>query len=78
MSRRCARPGCQRPAIATLSYNYGDGVVIIEDLHEHAHPMVHDLCAFHADRLSVPLGWACHDSRQVVTFGTSKRNRQTA
>ena len=32
VSRSCARPGCGRPAVATLSYAYADGTVWLEDL----------------------------------------------
>jgi hypothetical protein len=73
MSRICARPGCPRHAVATLSYAYSDGVVWVEDLAAEAHPMVHDLCAHHADHLSVPRGWECRDVRAVATIGTGAR-----
>lgn len=62
MSRICARPGCDRPAVATLSYSYADGVVWVSDLAPEAHPMVHDLCGDHAE-LSVPRGWERRDRR---------------
>jgi hypothetical protein len=64
VSRSCARPGCDRPAVATLSYAYADGVVWLEDLAVEAHPMVHDLCAAHADRVRVPRGWELRDQRR--------------
>ena len=32
--------------------------------------MVHDLCAHHADHLSVPRGWECRDVRAVATSGS--------
>ncbi|HPU38592.1 MAG TPA: DUF3499 family protein [Microthrixaceae bacterium] len=63
MSRSCARPGCGRPAVATLSYAYADGVVWLEDLVSEAHPMIHDLCAMHADGVRVPRGWELRDER---------------
>lgn len=66
MSRSCARPGCGRPAVATLSYAYADGVVWLEVLLPEAHPMVHDLCAVHADGVRVPLGWELRDERAPV------------
>jgi hypothetical protein len=49
--------------VTTLSYHYADRVVWLEPLHPHAHPANHDLCARHADRLSVPVGWRLEDRR---------------
>ena len=43
--------------VATLSYAYAEGLVVLEDLTPEAHPMVHDLCRQHAEGLRVPLGW---------------------
>ena len=57
MSRNCARPGCNREAVATLSYSYADSIVWVTDLTNEDHPMVHDLCEGHADMLRVPRGW---------------------
>lgn len=65
VSRSCARPECARPAAATLSYAYADGVVWLEDLALEDHPMVHDLCLVHADGVRVPLGWELRDERRV-------------
>ncbi len=64
VSRSCARPGCGNDAVATLSYAYADGLVVLEDLATEAHPMVHDLCRQHAEGLRVPLGWELRDERQ--------------
>lgn len=69
MSRSCARPGCDRPAVATLAYAYAEGVVWLEDLAPEAHPMVHDLCAAHADGVRVPLGWELRDDRRAAGRG---------
>ena len=63
MTRSCARPGCSLPAVATLSYDYGDRTVWLEPLHAQSHPANHDLCARHADRLSPPNGWRLEDRR---------------
>lgn len=63
MMRRCARPGCPNRAVATLSYDYAAQVAWIEPLHTEAHPMVHDLCLAHADRLTPPRGWVRRDLR---------------
>jgi len=63
VTRTCAKPGCDRAAVATLAYAYADGVVWLEDLSPEAHPMVHDLCRMHADTVRVPLGWELRDVR---------------
>lgn len=49
--------------MATLSYAYADGIVVLEPLATEAHPMVHDLCRAHADGLRVPQGWELEDRR---------------
>lgn len=66
MSRSCARPGCGRPAVATLSYAYADGIVWLDELAPEAHPMVHDLCSQHADGVRVPRGWELRDERDAA------------
>ena len=66
MARRCARPDCHDEATTTLSYDYGGSTVWIGPLTAESHPMRHDLCERHADRLSVPRGWQLRDRRDVV------------
>ncbi len=66
MPRRCARPDCHDLAATTLSYEYGTSTVWITNLSGEAHPMTHDLCPRHADRMSVPVGWQLRDRRDVV------------
>ncbi|MFQ5556152.1 MAG: DUF3499 family protein [Acidimicrobiales bacterium] len=61
--RRCARPGCARPAETTMSFAYRDRRVWIDDLHDVAHPASHDLCRAHADRTTAPRGWELLDQR---------------
>jgi hypothetical protein len=63
VTRTCAKPGCDRAAVATLAYAYAEGVVWLEDLAPEAHPMVHDMCRMHADTVRVPLGWELRDVR---------------
>lgn len=63
--RRCSRNGCRWPASASLTYAYAKQVVWIEDLTPQPHPAVYDLCAAHAERLSVPIGWQKEDLRVV-------------
>jgi hypothetical protein len=66
MSRHCARPGCNASAEATLTYDYEGRLAWIELLATEPHPMAYDLCETHADRLSVPVGWALQDRRARV------------
>ncbi len=66
MSRHCARPGCNASAEATLTYDYEARVAWVELLACEAHPMAYDLCGAHADRMSVPMGWALQDRRARV------------
>lgn len=54
-------------ATVTLSYDYAGRVVWLVGLTDEAHPMVHDLCTTHGDRLSVPRGWVLRDERPRVT-----------
>lgn len=55
--RLCSKVGCAREAVATLTYDYRDQMAALGPLGIANHPHVHDLCAPHADRLSVPAGW---------------------
>ena len=55
--RLCSKVGCAREAVATLTYDYGDQMAALGPLGMASHPHAHDLCAQHADRLSVPAGW---------------------
>ncbi|HVM39805.1 MAG TPA: DUF3499 family protein, partial [Acidimicrobiia bacterium] len=61
--RRCDRPDCARPASASLSYRYDERSVWVGDLV--TDDAQHCLCAPHADRLRVPVGWALNDLRAV-------------
>ncbi len=55
--------------MSTLSYSYSERVVWVDELGAEPHPMVHDLCGPHADRLSVPLGWQRRDRRASAAAG---------
>lgn len=55
--RRCSRTACQKVAVATLTYVYGDSTVVLGPLATYAEPHCYDLCADHADRLTAPRGW---------------------
>ena len=56
-SRRCSRPACQRAAVHTLTYVYRDSTAVLGPLAAYVEPHCYDLCAAHADRMTVPLGW---------------------
>lgn len=62
VSASCSRPTCGRPASATLTYDYAARSATVDDLAP-SHPMQYDLCATHAERLSVPNGWTMVDRR---------------
>ena len=66
MTRQCARPGCSQPAVATLTYDYGGQSAWLDRLSAEPHPMTHDLCPAHAQRLSVPQGWRLEDRTMIA------------
>ncbi len=43
--------------MATLTYVYSDSTAVLGPLATHAEPHTYDLCAHHAERLTVPRGW---------------------
>lgn len=43
--------------MATLTYVYSDQTAVLGPLATHAEPHTYDLCADHAERLTVPRGW---------------------
>ena len=55
--RQCSRSACQRPAVATLTFVYADSTAVLGPLATYAEPHTYDLCALHAERLTVPRGW---------------------
>jgi hypothetical protein len=66
----CARPGCQGPAAAWLTYAYGDSQVWLDD-HSDGGGDRWPLCASHAERLKVPRGWSQVDRRTGPGDGRS-------
>ncbi len=56
-ARRCSKPGCRRPAVATLTYVYADSTAVLGPLATYAEPHCYDLCAIHGDRMTAPRGW---------------------
>jgi Protein of unknown function (DUF3499) len=56
-SRRCSRPACKQTAVHTLTYVYRDSTAVLGPLAAYVEPHCYDLCAAHADRMTVPIGW---------------------
>lgn len=78
MTRQCARPGCSQSAVATLAYDYRSQAAWLDRLAPEAHPMTHDLCDRHAERLSVPNGWRLEDRRMVAPLPTASASAASA
>ncbi|MDR0959355.1 MAG: DUF3499 domain-containing protein [Propionibacteriaceae bacterium] len=58
MSERiCSRTGCVQPAVATLTYSYGDTTAALGPISPEPERGAHDLCVVHAETLTVPRGW---------------------
>ena len=55
--RICSKVGCARDAVATLTFDYEGRMAALGPLGLGDDPHAHDLCALHAQRLSVPAGW---------------------
>lgn len=55
--RRCCRPGCGKPAIATLTYAYSESTAVVGPLAAASEPHSWDLCEHHAQSITAPLGW---------------------
>lgn len=62
-ARRCSRTGCRWPASATLTFGYVERTVWVEDLRPTKERNAYDLCAAHAERTTVPIGWTKDDLR---------------
>jgi hypothetical protein len=56
-SRRCSRPACKQAALFTLTYVYRDSTAVLGPLAAYVEPHCYDLCAAHAERMTVPRGW---------------------
>lgn len=55
--RLCSKATCAREAVATLTYDYADQMAALGPLGGAGYPHAHDLCALHAERVSMPAGW---------------------
>lgn len=69
MSRLCAHPLCSQQAAFTLSYEYRQGRVWIDELSGDRDPHTYDLCRRHTGSLTVPLGWQVFDRRGLHVDG---------
>jgi hypothetical protein len=56
-ARTCSKVACSREAVATLTYDYADSMVVVGPLALVHEPHTYDLCAIHAERMSAPQGW---------------------
>lgn len=65
--RRCSKPECVKPAVATLTYVYAESTAVVGPLASVSEPHSYDLCEEHAGRLTVPRGWEVlrHESEFV-------------
>ncbi|WP_420368133.1 DUF3499 family protein [Curtobacterium sp. L1-20] len=55
--RICSKVACGASAASTLTYDYGDSMVVVGPLSTRVEPHGYDLCARHAATLRVPRGW---------------------
>lgn len=71
--RQCSRSACDGQAVATLTYVYADSTAVLGPLSTAAEPHAYDLCAQHAERLTVPRGWdVVRLSTDLVPAGPSE------
>lgn len=65
--RLCSKVVCRREATATLTFDYGDQMAVVGPLASTRDPHAHDLCALHAERLTIPAGWTIvrHEALRV-------------
>lgn len=61
--RICSRSACRWPAVATLSFEYSEKKVWLEELRPGPDPSSYDLCAVHAERFAAPSRWEFQDRR---------------
>ncbi len=57
LDRICSKTTCARPAVHTLTYDYGDSMMALGPLAYTAQPHAYDLCELHGERLRAPSGW---------------------
>ena len=64
MTVSCTR--CGAPAAATMTFNYPEAAVWMDDLDGPLVGFAYLLCADHADRMTPPHGWTLTDRRTVI------------
>ena len=62
MRRLCMRSKCDRPAQVRLTYDTISCQVWLDSLPERT-GLVHEICEFHAKRITLPVGWKLSDRR---------------
>ncbi|ARD42220.1 DUF3499 domain-containing protein [Actinomyces gaoshouyii] len=62
--RSCRRPGCENPAVATLTSVYADSTIVIGPLSTERRPEAYDLCTKHVESFTAPRGW------QIIRLAT--------
>lgn len=55
--RHCSKPGCSKPAVGTLTYDYANSTAVVGPLATVVDPHTYDLCEYHVQHLTVPKGW---------------------
>lgn len=65
MVRLCMRSKCDRPAQVRLTYDTLRCQVWLDPLPEQT-GMVHEICEFHAKRITLPMGWTLSDRRSTT------------
>ena len=68
-SGSCARPACNGPIAAWLTYDYAGQQVWLDDADSTGGGNRWALCARHAERLAAPRGWTVLDRRTVHLLG---------
>ena len=63
--RPCSRVACLEPAVATLTFDYGDSLAVLGPLAGRKEPHSFDLCSRHAERTTAPRGWQLMRHRHV-------------
>ena len=76
--RRCCRPGCKNPAVATLTYVYSDSTAVVGPLATVAEPHSWDLCDQHGSRITAPKGWEMVRHEGGVSSNTPDEDDLTA
>jgi uncharacterized protein DUF3499 len=74
-ARTCRRIGCNETAVASLSFRYETRQVWVTAPMRDGKGTRYDLCAGHADSLTVPRGWHRVDEREAIKKKTKADSR---